>query len=107
VPSRRAVEGAAAPASGGAAVSYTAELDAIDRRAEEESTARRALDEANAISGKVTSTDERVRLAIIRAQAYGTLGENERSCSELKRIEPVAKATSYAKSLGKMLANCP
>ena len=84
-----------------------AELEAIDRRAEQEGTARRALAEADAMRGKVTVRDERVFLAIIRAQAYGTLGEDERACSELKQIEPVARSTSYASQLTAMLANCP
>jgi serine/threonine-protein kinase len=96
-----------APATGGAAVSYMAELGAIDRRAEVESTAQRALDETSALRDKVSLKNERVYLAVIRAQAYGTLGEEARSCSELKQIKPVAKNTSYESKLAVMLANCP
>lgn len=83
------------------------ELRAIDRSAEVESTAQRALAEADAMRGKVTLRDERVYLAFIRAQAYGTLGEDARSCSELKEIAPSAKNTSYESKLAAVLANCP
>lgn len=40
-----------------------------DRRAEAEGAARRALDEAEAMRGKVTAPEARVYLAIMRAQA--------------------------------------
>ena len=95
-------------ASGNAArVSFMAELRAIDRRAEDERTAQRALDETDAIRDRVTLNDERVYLAIVRAQAFGTLGQDVRSCSELKQVAPRAKSTSYDSKLSAMLANCP
>ncbi len=109
VPAAGTSELSGGPATAGHApgVSYLTELRAIDRRAESDSTARRALDEANALRSKVTLKEERVYLAIIRAQAYGTLNEDARSCAELRRVDPIAKTTSYASTLAKMLANCP
>ncbi|HUQ45201.1 MAG TPA: serine/threonine-protein kinase [Gemmatimonadaceae bacterium] len=101
--SRRSVDGAGT----GGAVSYMARLRAIDRRAEDAGTARQALGEAGAMREQVTLTEERVYLAIIRAQAYGTLGDDARSCRELKAIAPSAKQTSYDSKLSVMLANCP
>lgn len=103
VASRRSVDAAGT----GGTVSYMARLRAIDRRAEDAGTARQALGEAGAMREQVTLTEERVYLAIIRAQAYGTLGDDARSCRELKQIAPSAKQTSYDSKLSVMLANCP
>jgi len=96
-----------APEPANTQVSYRTELRAIDRRAESESTARQALDEANALSTKLTSQDDRVYLAIIRAQAYGTLNQDARACRELRDIRTVARSSTHASAVEKSLANCP
>ena len=88
-------------------VSYRAELRAIDRRAESESTARQALDEANALSTKLTSKDDRVYLAIIRAQAWGTLNQDARACEELRGVRALARSSTHASAFETSLANCP
>jgi hypothetical protein len=75
--------------------------------AESEATAQRALDEATAISPKLTTQQQKVYLAIIRAQAYGTLGQDARSCEALKSVVSSAKGTSYESTLGGMLQSCP
>jgi len=87
--------------------SLDAQLAAIDRRAESEATARQALDEAEAMSGRLTTAAHRVYLGIIRAQAYGTLGQEDRACEALKGILPGAKGTSYGRKIGLMLESCP
>jgi hypothetical protein len=95
------------PAVAAAGPSIDEQLAAIDRRAEVEGTAERALEEAAAIQGRLTTDGHRAYLGIIRAQAYGTLSREAQSCEELRRIVPVAKGTTYEKKLGPMLASCP
>jgi serine/threonine-protein kinase len=83
------------------------QMKAIDRMAESEATAQRALDEATAISPKLTTQQQKVYLAIIRAQAYGTLGQDARSCEALKSVVSSARGTGYESTLGGMLQSCP
>jgi hypothetical protein len=83
------------------------QLAAIDRRAESDGTARQALAEADALSPKLTTSEQRVYLAIIRAQAFGTLGQDPNACTTLKEALPTAKGTSYESKLHVMLQSCP
>jgi hypothetical protein len=96
-------EGAAAAAG----PSIAEQMQAIDRRAEGDATARQALDEAEALRPKLTTAEQRAYLAIIKAQAFGTLGEDARSCQELRNALPAAKGTSYESQMGVMLKSCP
>jgi hypothetical protein len=102
-PASRGTEGAAAAAM----PSLAEQLKAIDRRAEGDATARQALDETVAIRPKLTTADQRAYLAIIRAQAFGTLGEDARSCQELRDAVPGARGTSYENALTGLLKSCP
>jgi ribosomal protein L9 len=96
--------GAAAAA---ATPSIAAQLKAIDKRAEADATARQALDEADALRPKLTTADQKVYLAIIKAQAFGSLGQDARACEELRGAVATAKGTSYEKTLGGLLQSCP
>jgi hypothetical protein len=48
-----------------------------------------------------------VYLAIIRAQAYGTLGQDARACQVLREIRADARSSTHASAVEKSLANCP
>ena len=96
-----------AATSGPASPSVADQMAAIDKRAESDGTARQALADAEALRPKLTTTQQTIYLAIIKAQAYGTLGEDARACQELKGIVPAAKGTSYESKVGTMLQSCP
>jgi hypothetical protein len=99
--------GTAAAAAAAATPSIAAQLKAIDKRAEVDATARQALDETEALRPKLTTADQRAYLAIIRAQAFGSLGQDARACEELRGAVATAKGTSYEKALGGLLQSCP
>jgi serine/threonine-protein kinase len=71
-----------------------------------ESTARRALDEAKRLDGLATSPEDKVSVAMARAQAYGTLGQDAKSCKAMKDVEPIAKGTAHETQIREMLAIC-
>jgi hypothetical protein len=71
-----------------------------------ESTARKALAEADDIQGKVTRAEDKVMLAMIRAQAYGTLGQDKRSCEALREGAEPSRGTGYESTVTQMLALC-
>jgi hypothetical protein len=87
--------------------SIAEQLAAIDKRAEKDGTARQALDEADALRPKLTTSQQKVYLAIIRAQALGTLGQDANACSALKDALPMATGTSDESKLRAMLQSCP
>jgi hypothetical protein len=94
-----------APAPG-AAVSHEKELRAALDHASSESKAKKALAEADALAGKVTTPEEKVFLTMIRAQAYGTLGQDTKSCDVIKQGAPLATGTVYEEKMKGMLAMC-
>jgi hypothetical protein len=101
---------AAAPAAGAPMVdsaSIEKRLKAIDRRAESEATAGQALAEANAMTGVVTTKQQRAYLGIIIAQAYGTLGQDARSCAQLRELLNSAQGTASEERLKGMIKFCP
>jgi len=71
-----------------------------------ESTARRALDEATRLDGLATSNEDKVSLAMIRAQAYGTLGQDVKSCKAMRDVAAISKGTSHESQLKSYLAIC-
>ena len=74
--------------------------------ASKESTASKAIDETHALDTEVTTPDEKVFLAMIRAQAYGTLGKDAKSCAELKAVSGISKGTRYESKFGEYFALC-
>jgi len=76
------------------------------QHASEESRARSALTEADRLSARTTLPEDKVLVEMIRAQAYGTLGQDARSCQALRDGVAVAKGTSYETQLTGMLARC-
>jgi hypothetical protein len=71
-----------------------------------ESTARRALDETKRLDGLATSPEDKVSVAMARAQAYGTLGQDAKSCKAMKDVEPISKGTTHETQIREMLAIC-
>ena len=74
--------------------------------ASDESAARKALSESDQIAARATTPEEKVMVALVRAQAYGTLGQDSRSCQSLRDGVGAAKGTSYETRLTEMLARC-
>jgi hypothetical protein len=110
-----AVTAAGAPASATAAPpvspaspdpALAEEIRAVTKLAGSESTARRALDEAKRLDGLAKSNEDRVSVAMARAQAYGTLGQDARSCKSMKDVEAIANGTSHETQIREMLAIC-
>jgi hypothetical protein len=110
-----AVTAAGAPASATAAPpvspassdpALAEDIRAVTKLAGSESTARRALDEARRLDGLAKSNEDRVSVAMARAQAYGTLGQDARSCKSMKDVEAIANGTSHETQIREMLAIC-
>ena len=110
-----AVTAAGAPASATAAPpvspaipdpALAEDIRAVTKLAGSESTARRALDEAKRLDGLAKSNEDRVSVAMARAQAYGTLGQDARSCKSMKDVEAIANGTSHETQIREMLAIC-
>jgi hypothetical protein len=85
---------------------FNALLDSLDRMAEDSSTAARALKRLDAVANRAESVGDRARVAIVRAQAYGSLSQDERSCAVLKAALPQADPAN-AERMKTMIANCP
>ena len=58
------------------------------------------------LDGLATSPEDKVSLAMARAQAYGTLGQDAKSCKAMKEVEPISKGTSHETQIREMLAIC-
>jgi serine/threonine-protein kinase len=110
-----AVTAAGAPASATAAPpvspaipdpALAEDIRAVTKLAGSESTARHALDEAKRLDGLAKSNEDRVSVAMARAQAYGTLGQDARSCKSMKDVEAIANGTSHETQIREMLAIC-
>jgi len=95
---------AATSASDSAALSE--ELKRALTLASSESSARRALTEADRLASRVSLAEDRVMVEMVRAQAYGTLGQDSRSCQALRDGVAVSKGTDYETQLSEMLARC-
>jgi serine/threonine protein kinase len=111
------VDSTVAPATAGAAAVLAAtpvgdtaamarELRTALAHASDESTARTALSEADQIATHSVVAEDRAMLAMIRAQAYGTLGEDARSCESLREGVAAAKGTAYESRFTGMLSRC-
>ena len=88
------------------AASHDSALRAALGHASNERTARQSLTEADSLSRSVTSPEETVFLAMIRAQAYGTLGNEDRSCEIIRKSAPLAAGTRYESKMKEMVALC-
>jgi hypothetical protein len=88
------------------AVSHEKELRAALEHASSESKAKKALAEADALAGRVTTPEEKVFITMIRAQAYGTLGQDGKSCDVIKDGAPLATGTIYETKMKGMVALC-
>jgi hypothetical protein len=82
------------------------ELQTALAHASNESTARRALKEADGLAPRVTVAEDQVMVEMVRAQAYGTLGQDKRSCDALRDGVAKSKGTMYETQLSGMLARC-
>jgi eukaryotic-like serine/threonine-protein kinase len=89
-----------------ASAAVAKELNTAFDHAGKESTARRALTEANQLSAKVSSPEEKAQLALVRVLAHGTLGEDSKACQTLREAAPQAKGTAYEFRLAQMLRSC-
>ena len=69
--------------------------------------ARKLLADADRYLLGPTTTEQRIGLELVRAQAYGTLDQVTESCSTLKRIDADAAATRYGKRVKMLLQSCP
>ncbi|MDB4886219.1 MAG: hypothetical protein JWN79_1657, partial [Gemmatimonadetes bacterium] len=76
------------------------------QHASDESTARTALAEAGALATRATLPEDKVRVEMVRAQAYGTLGQDARSCQALRDGVAIAKGTGFESALTDALARC-
>jgi len=92
-------------ATGFGALPLAAQFDSLDKLAFEPTTAQRALDMLGPVSARAATQSDRARVAIVRAQAYGALSQDERSCNVLKAALGDADAT-HAAAMRKMLENC-
>ncbi len=99
-------QGEAARRSLADSAALAADLRMALLHASDESTARKALSEADRIAAKTTLPEERALVQMIRAQAYGTLGQDGRSCQALRDGVALAKGTSVEPRLAGGLARC-
>ena len=74
--------------------------------ASRESSAARAVEEADRLEPRAVLAEEQVMVALVRAQAYGTLGQDAKSCAALRGGVERAKGTSYEARLAGMIALC-
>ena len=72
----------------------------------QESTARKALTEADRIETRATAAEDKAVVYRIRAQAYGTLGQDAKSCQALRDGVGASKGTSLEGWLSGFLARC-
>ena len=97
----------AAPRAPAASAEETAKkITVAFGHASKESTARKAIDETHALDTEVTTPDDKVFLALIRAQAYGTLGKDSQSCEELKAVSGISAGTRYEKKFNEYFKFC-
>ena len=82
------------------------ELRATDKLAENPATAERALLEAERLSGKVSTAEDRTYLAIIKAQAYGSLSKDAQACDVLRAAKAGAAGTRREGTIPIMMASC-
>jgi hypothetical protein len=96
----------AAVMSAADSAAFVRDLRIAQRDASNESTARTALIEADTLAARSPRAEDRVRVAMVRAQAFGTLGQDGRSCQALRDGVSYAKGTSYEASLTAALSRC-
>jgi hypothetical protein len=94
------------PAAEGPNPALAADIKTTTAHAANESTARRALDEVKRLETLATSSEDKVSVAMARAQAYGTLGEDAKSCKAMKAVEGISKGTTHEVQIRDMLAIC-
>jgi predicted Ser/Thr protein kinase len=97
---------AAAPAPEGPNPALADDIKKTTAHAGSESTARRALEEVKRLETLATSPEDKVSVAMARAQAYGTLGEDAKSCKTMKAVEGLSKGTTHEVQIRDMLAIC-
>ena len=87
-------------------LAITKALASALKHASSEGTARKAIAEADRISAEAARPEDKVMAGMVRVQAYGTLGQDSKSCAALRDIAPVAQGTRYESQVTSNLALC-
>jgi hypothetical protein len=88
------------------AVDISARLPALLRESAEDSTAARALAEAERLQPNAVGSNENIGLSVVRAQALAMLGKDAQGCVILNTIKERAAQTKYDEAVQRMMKSC-
>lgn len=92
--------------SGTPAVDISARIPDLMRESQEDTSAARALSEAEKLQSRAIASSDVIGLSLVKANAHAMLGHDKQSCDIIDTIKERGASTVYAEKIAIMVKTC-